>query len=171
MTGAHAAIKRDTLGGSVHLPVRVSVPAPTPEHSREAAGQRSFEQEGSQEALEDIVGDRFRLIGIGMAAVAIACAIFAAFRLIVQIETGHATPWWGNAAGAVALTLLYVFYRGDRRGRSSYAVHGTAAIATIALLVPCAYGMESSKWWLALVGFSTLLMGRRKEGLVWSIVT
>ncbi len=120
---------------------------------------------------EDVVGDRFRLIGIGMTAVGIACAIFAVFRLVVQIQTGHATPWWGNAAGAVALALLYLFYRQDRRRRSSYAVHGTAAIATIALLVPCAYGMESSKWWLALVGFSAILMGRRREGLVWSIVT
>jgi signal transduction histidine kinase len=120
---------------------------------------------------EDVVGDRARLIGIGIAAVFTACVVFAAMRLVVEVITGRATPWWGNAAGAVAVGLLYLWYRGGRASRSSGAVHGTAAIATITLLIPTAYGMTSSKWWLALVGFAVLLMGRRREAAVWTVAT
>jgi two-component system CheB/CheR fusion protein len=106
-----------------------------------------------------------------MTAVFVACVVFAVLRLSVQLATGRATPWWGNALSAGGLAALYLFYRGNRASRSSIAVHGTAAIATIALLVPCAYGMTSSKWWLSLVGFSVLLMGRRREATFWSVVT
>jgi signal transduction histidine kinase/CheY-like chemotaxis protein len=120
---------------------------------------------------EDVVGDRARLLDIGMVAVFVACAVFAALRFGVQLVTGLATPWWGNAGGAAALALLYMWYRRDPLRRSSVAVHGTAAIATIAMLIPTAYGMTSSKWWLALVGFSVLLMGRRSEAVVWTVAT
>ena len=106
-----------------------------------------------------------------MTALLFASLVFAVLRLVVQLSTGRATPWWANAAGALALAALYLWYRGDRKGRSSAAVHGTAAIATIILLVPSAYGMTSSKWWLALVGFSVLLMGRRREAVVWTGIT
>jgi signal transduction histidine kinase/ActR/RegA family two-component response regulator len=120
---------------------------------------------------EVIVGDRAKLLDIGMAAVFIGCAVFAALRLGAQLLTGRATPWWGNAAGVVAITLVYVWYRGNPASRMSGAVHATAAIATIALFIPIAYGMTSSKWWLALVGFSVLLMGNRTEALVWTVLT
>ena len=106
-----------------------------------------------------------------MTAVFTACAVFAVLRLGVQLATGRATPWWGNAGGAVGIAALYLWYRGNPASRSSGAVHGTAAIATIALLVPAAYGMTSSKWWLALVGFSVLLLGRRGEAVVWTVAT
>jgi signal transduction histidine kinase len=106
-----------------------------------------------------------------MTTVFLACAVFAVLRLVVQLATSRATPWWGDAGGAVGMAVLYLWYRGDRLGRSSAAVHGTAAIATIALLVPSAYGMTSSKWWLALVGFSVLLLGRRVEAIVWTVAT
>ncbi len=120
---------------------------------------------------EDVVGDRARLLGIGMTAVLGACALFAVLRLAVQLATGRATPWWGNAVGALGIGALYVWYRRDPARRSSGAVHGTAAIATVALLVPAAYGMTSSKWWIALVGFSVLLLGRRSEAAFWSAAT
>ncbi len=120
---------------------------------------------------EDIVGDRAALISIGMVAVAAACGVFAVLRLVLQLATGHATPWWGNAAAGVIVGALFFWYRRDPVRRSAVAVHGTAAVATLALLIPVAYGMDSSKWWLALVGFAVLLMGRRGEALVWGAIT
>jgi signal transduction histidine kinase/CheY-like chemotaxis protein len=120
---------------------------------------------------EDIVADRDKLIQIGCAAVLVANVVFGAVRFGAHLATGLATPWAVNAGGALAIALLYAFYRGDRPRRSSVVVHGTALIATIVLAIPAAYGMTSSKWWLALVGFSTLLMGRRREGIVWAIVS
>jgi signal transduction histidine kinase len=121
--------------------------------------------------VQDIVGDRTRLVGIGMAAVFSACVVFALARLGVTLLTGHPTPWWGNAAGAAAIAALYLWYRVDPPTRSSVGVHGTALVATIALVIPAAYGMTSSKWWLALVGFSVTLMARRREALVWIPIT
>src|ERR1700722_17582806 len=109
---------------------------------------------------EDIVGDRAALVAIGMVAVFIACVVFGALRLVVQLTTGRFTPWWGNVAGAVAIALLFAWHRGAPIRRSSVAVQGTALVATVALLIPAAYGMTSSKWWLSLVGFSVLLMAR-----------
>jgi signal transduction histidine kinase/CheY-like chemotaxis protein len=120
---------------------------------------------------EDIVGDRALLVSIGMGAVFVACVVFGALRFVVHITTGVATPFWGNAAGAVAIAVLYGWCRQSRRLRSSIAVHGTALAATLALLVPAAYGMTSSKWWLALVGFSVVLMGRRREAIFWTGMT
>jgi signal transduction histidine kinase len=120
---------------------------------------------------EDVVGDRATLLGIGMATLLIGCVVFAVVRLAVQLATGRATPWWGNAAAAVALGVLYVWYRGNPTSRSTAAVHGTAAIGTIVLLIPTAYGMTSSKWWLALIGFCVLLMGRKNEAVIWTIAT
>ncbi|HTV24854.1 MAG TPA: ATP-binding protein [Polyangiaceae bacterium] len=117
------------------------------------------------------MGSRQQLLAIGMAAVGVACLVFAAARAWLTYRTGRLTPWWGNASGAVALGALFLWYRNARVARSGVAVHGTAAIATIALLIPAAYGMGSSKWWLSLVGFSVLLMGRRSEIVVWVPLT
>lgn len=117
------------------------------------------------------MGDRTRLLGIGMAAVFVACVVFALLRLGVSWQTGRATPWWGNALGATAIALLYAWFRADPASRSSAGVHGTALIATVALVIPAAYGMTSSKWWLTLVGFSVVLMGRRREAQVWGVMT
>jgi signal transduction histidine kinase/ActR/RegA family two-component response regulator len=111
------------------------------------------------------------LFGIGITAVGGACALFGVIRLAVQLVTGRATPWWVNIGGAAALAALYLWYRRDPKNRSPVAVHVTAAIATIALLVPTAYGMTSSKWWIALVGYAVLLLGRRTEAAVWTVVT
>ena len=106
-----------------------------------------------------------------MAAVFLACAVFAGLRLVVQSTTGKATPWWGNALGAAVIVVLYAWYRHEPDERSEIAVHGTALAATIALLIPSCYGMPSSKWWLTLVGFSVLLMGRRREAMIWAPAT
>jgi signal transduction histidine kinase/CheY-like chemotaxis protein len=125
----------------------------------------------SAASSEDIVADRDTLLRIGMSAVFVACVVFGALRLGAQLSSGRVAPWWGNLGGAALLPLLYAWYRTDRVGRSSGAVHGTALIATVALTIPAAYGMTSSKWWLSLVGFSVMLMGRRAEALVWTAVT
>jgi signal transduction histidine kinase len=106
-----------------------------------------------------------------MTAVFAACVIFALLRLTVELLSGRATPWWGNAAGAVAIAGLYLWYRVDPVSRSAAGVHGTALVATVALIIPAAYGMTSSKWWLSLVGFSVALMARRREARVWMPVT
>ncbi len=119
----------------------------------------------------DIVGDRSRLVAIGMVAVFIACATFGVLRYVVELTTGRATPWWGNAGGAVAIAVLFLWYRRDAERRSGVAVHGTALVATVALLVPAAYDMPSSKWWLSLVGFSVLILGRKREAIVWTTAT
>ncbi len=120
---------------------------------------------------QDVVASRRRLLEIGMTAVFGACVVFGALRGVTELVTGHATPWWGNAGGAVLIGALYLWYRRAPDARSSVAVHGTALVATIALVIPAAYGMPSSKWWLSLVGFSVLLMGRRTEAIVWTVVT
>jgi len=125
----------------------------------------------SAEVSDDLVGSRQQLVAIGMVAVGGACVVFAAARAWLTFSTGQLTSWWANAAGALALAGLYRWYRADRGCRSACGVHGTAAIATIALLIPAAYGMSSSKWWLSLVGFAVLLMGRRGEIRVWVPLT
>jgi signal transduction histidine kinase len=115
----------------------------------------------------DVVGDRHRLLLIGMAAVWVACLIFAPARFFLWLNSGRMTPWWINLAGAIAVPLLYHWYRQRPRERSAGALHGTALIATIALLVPVLYGMTSTIWWLSLVGFAAILLGRRREALLW----
>jgi hypothetical protein len=78
----------------------------------------------------DVVGDRHSLLLVGMAAVWVACVVFAVMRLVVTLRTGKLTPWWANAAGALAITLLYLWYRPQREERSPGAAHGTALVAT-----------------------------------------
>ncbi|HEV8267333.1 MAG TPA: ATP-binding protein [Thermoanaerobaculia bacterium] len=116
----------------------------------------------------DIVADRRRLVFIGMLAVFVACVIFAAARFAVTVTTGKATPWWANAAGAIAIPALYLWYRRSPETRSGAAAHGTGMIATVALVVPVAYGMSSSIWWLSLVGFAMVLLGRPREAWAWA---
>lgn len=137
---------------------------------RQLGGDRQGVEPAGGEA-EDTVGSREQLLRIGMAAVAFACAIFAAARAWITHATGEPTPWWANLGAGVAVALLYLWYRAAPARRSSAAVHGTAAIASVALLIPSAYGMGSSKWWLSLVGFSVLLMGRRSEVMIWAPLT
>jgi PAS domain S-box-containing protein len=121
------------------------------------------------DAKTDVVGDRNHFIQVGMAAVGFALLVFAVQRLVVTLQTGLPTPWWGNAAGLVAMTALWAWYRRGPQTRSSGAAHGTALIATITLLIPVAYGLTSTIWWLSLVGFAAVLLGRRQEAIVWGV--
>ena len=118
---------------------------------------------------KDVVGDRNHLIQVGMAAVWFALLAFTVQRLVVVLQTGLSTPWWGNAAGLVALTVLWAWYRRGPQTRSSGAANGTALIATITLLIPVAYGQTSTIWWLSLVGYAAIQLGRRQEAIVWGV--
>ena len=104
-----------------------------------------------------------------MVAVFAACAVFAAARLAVMLRSGKATPWWINALGAFAIAALYVWYRRDPTRRSPGASNGTALVATAALLAPVAYGVPSTIWWLSLVGFAMVLLGRSGEAKIWAV--
>ncbi|MEM9187812.1 MAG: ATP-binding protein [Myxococcota bacterium] len=119
----------------------------------------------------DLVADRTRLIVIGAQTVIAAGVIFTGTRLASQLVTGQATPWWVNAASVAILSLLLPWFRAAPDRRSTVMVHATALVATVALIVPVAYGMTSSKWWLVLVGFGVMLGARRSEVLVWAPVT
>ena len=121
------------------------------------------------DAKTDVVGDRNHLIQVGMAAVWFALLAFTVQRLVVALQTGLLTPWWGNAAGLVALTALWAWYRRGPQTRSSGAANGTALIATITLLIPVAYGQTSTIWWLSLVGYAAIQLGRRQEAIVWGV--
>ena len=59
----------------------------------------------------DVVGDRNHFILVGMAAVCFTLLVFSVQRLVVALQTGLLTPWWGNAAGLVALTAIWAWYR------------------------------------------------------------
>jgi signal transduction histidine kinase/ActR/RegA family two-component response regulator len=117
----------------------------------------------------DPIGDRYRLLRIGMVAVFSACVVFASARLMVTLSTGRATPWLFNALGAGAVALLFLWYRRNPATRSSGASNGMAVVATVALLAPIAYGMPSTIWWLSLVGFAMILLGRSREARAWAI--
>jgi len=117
----------------------------------------------------DIVADRHSLVLIGLTSVSLACVVFAIMRWIVTLQTGKLTPWWGNAAGAAAVLAIYGWYRRSPAARSSATAHLTALVAVLALLVPIAYGMTSTVWWLSLVGFAMVLLGRRFEAIVWGV--
>ena len=122
-----------------------------------------------QTANVDVVGDRDKLIFVGMAAVFAACVAFGAARLVLALNAGALTPWWANLGGAAAMLALYLWYRRRPGERSAEAAHGTALVATLALLVPVVYGMGSTIWWLGLVGFAMVLLGRRREAWVWGL--
>jgi len=116
------------------------------------------------------VQDRANFLRLGLIAVFASSAIFAVLRLINQLTSGLSTPWWGNALGGVATVALWLWYRRDPGRRETIAVHLTAAIALIELLLPIPYGMISSIWWLSLVGLATTLMGTRREAAGWAVV-
>jgi hypothetical protein len=101
-----------------------------------ASTQRPAPPDAPSDPGEDVVGDRARLITFGMVAVFVACVVFGALRFQAHLASGLATPWWGNVGGAAAIALLYAWFRRDPYPRSTVGVHGTALIATIALLVP-----------------------------------
>ena len=106
-----------------------------------------------------------------MTAVAAACLGFGIVRLAVLLRTGATTPWWADGGACAAVAALFYWYRRDRDRRYAVALNGTALAAVVAILVPIAYGLTSSVWWLSLVGFSMVLLGRRKEAIAWAVGT
>jgi PAS domain S-box-containing protein len=120
-------------------------------------------------AQQDLVAERHTLVLIALTAVGTACLIFAVTRWFVSWQTGLRTPWWANAAGAAAIAALYFWYRRAPGARSAPTAHAIALVATLALLVPVAYGMTSSIWWLSLVGFAMVLLGRANEAKLWGV--
>jgi signal transduction histidine kinase/ActR/RegA family two-component response regulator len=121
--------------------------------------------DGPREWSEQLRG---RFLGIGMVAVGLACLVFAIARYFTTLSTGLVTPWLYNALGMVTMLILYVWFRRAPRRRSRVAVHATAVVATLVLLVPVAYEMPSTVWWLSLVGFAMALMSRRLEAYAWT---
>ncbi|MFO0747303.1 MAG: ATP-binding protein [Myxococcota bacterium] len=119
-------------------------------------------------AESDVVGDRVRLVTIGMLAVLAACAVFAVLRLVTTLADQRATPWYVNALGAVVMAVAFVWFRRAPARRSDVAVHVTAGTALVALVIPVAFGMSSSIWWLSLIAFAVLLMGHAVEGRIWA---
>lgn len=114
--------------------------------------------------------DRFQLVRIGMLAVGGACAVFFVSRLASQLVTGAPTPWWGNAIGLALVVVLWFWFERAPEDREGLTIHGTAALAVVALLPPVAYGMTSTLWWLGLVPFAVMLMTSTVEGAVWTVV-
>ena len=114
--------------------------------------------------------ERLALLRVAMLAVFGSCALFAVIRLVDAWLTGRLTPWWGNALGAMAIAVLWLWFRRAPEQRASLSVHVSAIIALIALLLPVPYGMVSTIWWLSLIGFAMALMGTRRESLVWAII-
>jgi PAS domain S-box-containing protein len=118
-----------------------------------------------------VVGNRHAMLGIGMIAVAAACLGFGIVRLAVSIRTGAATPWWADAGACMVVAALFTWYRRDRDRRYAVALNGTALAAVASILIPIAYGLTSSVWWLSLVGFSMVLLARRGEAIAWAVGT
>ncbi len=117
----------------------------------------------------DILGNRTRFVLFGLAAVELASLAFAVQRFVVSWQTGAPTPWWINLGVAVGCALVYLWFRVDPERRSPGAVHATAALGVVSLLVPIAYGMTSSIWWVSLIGFAVMLMARPWEGRAWAV--
>ena len=110
---------------------------------------------------------RMRVIQIGLLATTAANAIFAASRFVDAAYNQRATPWWVNAASFIVLLGIYRWFTRDPAERAVFTIHTTAFIATTGLLVPLAYGMSSSIWWLSLVGLAMILMANFRAAVFW----
>ncbi|MEO8001513.1 MAG: ATP-binding protein [Arenimonas sp.] len=112
---------------------------------------------------------REKFILIALRAVMLACAVFAVLRGWVEWSTGLLTPWFVNLIGLLLVYALYWWFRRNPQPRLAFTAHTLAVIASVALIIPMAYGMVSSVWWLALVAFAMWLMAERREAIAWSI--
>lgn len=145
--------------------VRPSSVGTSVQTSNQTTGKKTADRSEWSEEL------RARFLGIGMVAVAAACLLFGITRLILQLQTGLRTPWAFNFSGVALIAALYYWYQRKPEARSELAVHSTAGIASVLLVIPVAYGMPSTVWWLCLVGFAMTLMSRRREAALWAIST
>ena len=132
---------------------------PTPADLSPAASSTAFEEL------------RLRFVQTGLVALLGSCAVFGVARGYMQWSGRGLTPWWSNVGGAVIMLATALWFRRDQDGRSLVAAQLVAGTALVALAIPVAYGMYSSVWWMSLVPFSMVMLGRRGEGLVWTVVT
>ncbi len=113
---------------------------------------------------------RDRVIGIGVAAVAAANGTFALLRIGFEHYSTNATPWRANALSCLVLLALRAWYLRRPASRAVFAIHGTAVVATLSLLLPLAYGYASSLLWLCLIAVAMLMMAGRAAAWSWVAV-
>ncbi|MCO4747181.1 MAG: response regulator [Proteobacteria bacterium] len=123
-----------------------------------------------EEAHADVVV-RSALLRVGMAAVFGSCVLFAVTRLGAQLAGSGATPWWGNAIGALVIAATWLWYRSDPERRIDTTMQVMGGTALIALVIPVFYGMPSTLWWVSLVGFGMALSGTRAEARGWTLAS
>lgn len=123
--------------------------------------------EGSEATTFELTKYRMAVIQIGVLATTIANALFAVSRFIDSTYSQRPTPWWINAASFLLLVLLYRWFTRKPTERIVFTIHVTGFVATIALLVPLAYGMASSVWWLSLIGLAAILMANFRAAVFW----
>lgn len=112
---------------------------------------------------------REQVVAIGIAVAAIANAVFALLRFLAANAAADDTPWHANAIAFLVLAGVWSWFLRDPRARTAYAVNATAAIATVSLLVPLAYGYDSSASWLVLVAVGMLMMTGRVVAWSWMV--
>jgi signal transduction histidine kinase/CheY-like chemotaxis protein len=110
---------------------------------------------------------RGRIVAVGVMLVAGANLLFAVLRLAHQLGSGLATPWWANALAAVSLAGLYLWFQRGPQQRAAVTLHVAAAVATLSVLVPVAYGYVSSIWWLTLIVAAMLMVARLSAAIFW----
>ncbi|PIE17463.1 MAG: hypothetical protein CSA66_05780 [Proteobacteria bacterium] len=114
--------------------------------------------------------DRGKLVGVVVSATVVSSVLFAGTRVAKELSSGQLTPWWVNVVQAVAVTVVWLWFRRAPKARATVALHITAMVSMVGLCVPVAYGVPSTVWWLSLIGFAAALMGSRREALFWAVL-
>lgn len=107
-------------------------------------------------------------IRIGLMAVLASCVLFAVTRLAAQLLGHGLTPWWANALGAWVMAATWAWFDRDPEARADVTVHIVGATALGALLVPVAYGMYSTLWWVSLIAFAMALLAKPAQARLWT---
>lgn len=114
---------------------------------------------------------RERWFGIGLFAALFANVTFGIQRVVTEATSGLLTGWWVNVFGAVGLGVVTFYYWQDRPARRRMALHIGLALSALCLVVPVAYGMVSSPWWLTIMPLAAALLVGARDGLVWAGVS
>lgn len=117
---------------------------------------------------EQLTNERYFSIGL-MAALA-ANVIFGLQRIATESITGYNTGWWINLFGAVAIGLLYLYFRTNRTKNYQLCVHTGLGLCALCLLLPARYGMISSSWWLVILPLAAVLLIGVKHGIPWAAI-
>nr|CBA28192.1 hypothetical protein Csp_A06050 [Curvibacter putative symbiont of Hydra magnipapillata] len=115
---------------------------------------------------EQIANERY--FGLGLIAALIANVLFGAQRLVTELLTNQVTGWWINVFGAVALSMLYFYFRMDQTKRFRLCAHIGIALCALGLVVPVLYGMTSSSWWLVILPLAAVLLMGVRHGVPWA---